>query len=120
MPRRVDGRMVRMRRALLLSGLVSSLFGCGKPADETHGLERFVGALTTQGPVEIVADGQTEAYALINQALVNPGSGASAVETPDCLHPAFGPHITQIFDTQLGKPVFVFHMHRDVDGDGAA
>ena len=51
---------------------------------------------------------------------MNPGSSSSAVETPDCLHPEFGHHITQETDTTLGKSVFVFNMHRDIDGDGAA
>lgn len=57
------------------------------------------------------ADGETPAYTLIRSVL-----GASA-ETPDCAHPEFGPHITQAMDSELGKPVFVFHMHVTPDND---
>ena len=70
--------------------------------------------------VHVVADGQTDAYTLIDRSLISPGSTARAIETPDCLHPDFGPHITQVFDVDLAKPVFVFHLHRDIDGDGSA
>lgn len=57
------------------------------------------------------ADGKTETYTLINQTL-----GAPA-ETPDCGHQDFGPHITQEYDTELNKPVFVFYMHATHDND---
>ncbi|HWM69510.1 MAG TPA: carbohydrate-binding protein [Steroidobacteraceae bacterium] len=66
----------------------------------------------------VIADGQTDAYTLIDSILALPN--ANVIETPDCLHPQFGPHITQEFDTALSKSVFVFNMHRDIDGDGAA
>jgi hypothetical protein len=58
------------------------------------------------------ADGTSDVYALINQVL-----GGDAVESPDCAHPAFGPHITQAFDPDAGKSVFMFHMHVTPDND---
>jgi hypothetical protein len=38
-------------------------------------------------------------------------------ENPDCVHTSFGPHVTQAFDSDLGKNVFVFHSHIDADND---
>jgi len=59
----------------------------------------------------LVADGQTEAYTRIRSVL-----GANP-ENPDCSHPEFGPHITQVFDEELNKYVFVFNMHVTPDND---
>jgi hypothetical protein len=61
--------------------------------------------------VFLTADGQTDAYTLVRNAL-----GANP-ETPDCSHPEFGEHITQASDSTLGKPVFVFNMHVTPDND---
>lgn len=38
-------------------------------------------------------------------------------ENPDCIHTSFGPHVTQAFDSNLGKNVFVFHSHITDDND---
>ena len=51
----------------------------------------------------LVADGRTDTYKLIDKSL-----GGMAEETPDCSHPDFGPHITQVFDSDMGQPVFLF------------
>jgi hypothetical protein len=59
----------------------------------------------------LTADGHTDSYTLVRNVL-----GASP-ETPDCSHTSFGPHITQAFDSDLGKDVFVFHMHVTPDND---
>jgi len=64
------------------------------------------------GQKMLVADGHTDTYTLINKAF-----GGSAEEPPDCGHPAFGPHITQDADAELGRPVFLFHMHLTPDND---
>jgi hypothetical protein len=61
------------------------------------------------------ADGQTDTYTLINNVL-----GGTAEEVPDCSHPDFGPHITQAWDSDLGKYVFVFHIHVTPDNDRCA
>ena len=112
-----------MRRALLTSSisLFAGLAGCGPVSNEPSPLGHTSQAVTgvTTNQVNIVADGQTDAYTLINNALVGPGSSANAIENPDCLHPDFGPHITQENDATLGKSVFVFNLHRDIDGDGS-
>ena len=70
-----------------------------------------LGTLPLAGQRLLVADGTTPAYTLIRGVL-----GANA-ETPDCAHPDFGPHITQAQDEELGKHVFVFHMHVTPDND---
>jgi hypothetical protein len=62
--------------------------------------------------VYVTADGQSDAYTLIDQAL-----GGTAEEVPDCSHPDFGPHITQAFDADLGEYVFVFSIHVTPDND---
>jgi uncharacterized membrane protein len=69
-------------------------------------------SLFAQGPVILSADGTTDTYTLLDNTL-----GGTAEETPDCSHPAFGPHITQATDADLGKPVFVFHIHVTPDND---
>lgn len=62
--------------------------------------------------VTLVADGRTDTYKLIDKSL-----GGTAEETPDCSHPDFGPHITQVFDIEMGQPVFLFHIHATPDND---
>src|SRR5262249_45761656 len=59
----------------------------------------------------LTADGNTDSSPPVRTVL-----GASP-ETPDCSHTSFGPHITQAFDGDLGKSVFVFHMHVTPDND---
>jgi hypothetical protein len=60
----------------------------------------------------LLADGRNDPYQLIDAAL-----GGVAYETPDCSHPAFGPHITQIYDSTLRKVVFSFWIHAAPDND---
>lgn len=44
-------------------------------------------------------------------------TGSFAHENPDCVHGTFGPHVTQAFDSDLNKNVFVFHSHIIDDND---
>ena len=46
--------------------------------------------------------------------ITNSGFG---IENPDCEHVSFGPHITQIYDTELERNVFIFHSHIIEDND---
>lgn len=39
------------------------------------------------------------------------------IEDPDCVHTDFGPHVTQAFDAELNRNVFVFHSHIVEDND---
>jgi HYR domain-containing protein len=89
----------------------------GWPAQGLVALALLGAASAASAQVHLVADGQTDTYALINSVLA---PKRNALETPDCLHPEFGPHVSQVFDDDLRKPVFVFHMHTDVDGDTCA
>jgi hypothetical protein len=65
--------------------------------------------------VELNADKSKDTYALINSVFANPNR--NVVEAPDCNHDAFGNHITQEFDTELNKDVFLFHIHVTPDND---
>ncbi len=69
------------------------------------------GATLSSAQIILSADGATAAYNRIQSVL------KSAPETPDCSHPAFGPHITQGLDSDLGKYVFVFNIHVTPDND---
>jgi len=63
------------------------------------------------------ATGSGDTYALINSVLA---PGYNAVEAPDQptgTHPAFGQHITQVFDATLNKNVFEFYSHLVEDND---
>ena len=63
------------------------------------------------GQVILTADGHTEPYARIKSVLGAP------VESPDCPHPAFDPHITQTKDDTIGRYVFIFNIHVVPDND---
>ena len=60
--------------------------------------------------VTLSATGSGTAYDLIDDK----GFGN---ENPDCGHTSFGPHVTQVFDNDLNKYVFVFHSHIVADDD---
>ena len=58
--------------------------------------------------VLLEADGPGNTYELINSVLA---PGAVAEETPDTFDPAFGRHIAEVWDADLGKYVFEFYDH---------
>jgi hypothetical protein len=55
----------------------------------------------------ISADGPGGTYELLGRSY--------GIEVPDCGHMV--PHITEVMDEDLGKPVFVFHAHVNQDDD---
>lgn len=59
----------------------------------------------------LTADGPGNTYELINSILA---PGAVAEETPDSFDPAFGRHIAEIWDADLGRYVFEFYVHVSV------
>ncbi|WP_052108575.1 T9SS type A sorting domain-containing protein [Polaribacter sp. Hel1_85] len=65
--------------------------------------------------VVLSADKSKDTYSLINSVLANPNR--NVVEVPDCNHEGFGNHITQEFDSELNKDVFLFHIHVTPDND---
>lgn len=69
-----------------------------------------VTSISLHAQVTLSATGSGNAYDVIEAK----GFG---VENPDCKHPAFGPHVTQVFDNTLNKYVFVFHSHPVEDDD---
>ncbi|MGV3459778.1 MAG: T9SS type A sorting domain-containing protein [Flavobacterium sp.] len=60
------------------------------------------------------ADGPGNTYELINSVLA---PGYDVTEPPDCAHTAFGRHIEEVWDAQLNKYVFKFHIHVAHDND---
>lgn len=70
----------------------------------------LVGAVA-YGQSTLIADGHTPAYTSIERFF------HAGPETPDCSHRQFGPHITEAFDPDLGKYVFVFSIHVTPDND---
>lgn len=64
--------------------------------------------------VSLNADGLGNTYELINSVLA---PGYDVVESPDCVHNDFGRHIEEVWDSDLGKYVFVFHAHVTPDND---
>lgn len=68
-------------------------------------------ASAASAQVYLTADGVTTAYSRIKSVLhANP-------ENPDCAHPIFGPHITELPDPILGRYIFDFNMHLIPDND---
>lgn len=60
------------------------------------------------------ADGAGNTYELINSVLA---PNNNVVEVPDCNHSGFGRHIDEVFDADLNKYVFRFHIHTSPDND---
>ncbi len=60
------------------------------------------------------ADGSGNTYELINSVLA---PGYNAVENPECVHPEFGRHIAELWDTDLNQYVFEFYIHVTPDND---
>ncbi|HSN62536.1 MAG TPA: heparin lyase I family protein, partial [Ferruginibacter sp.] len=60
------------------------------------------------------ANGPGNTYELINSVFA---PGYDVVENPECVHPSFGRHIAEIFDTGLNKFVFEFYSHVAEDND---
>ena len=61
------------------------------------------------------ADGPGNTYELINSILAP--NGGDVVESAECVHPEFGRHITEVWDTSLNQYVFAFHIHVTPDND---
>ena len=64
--------------------------------------------------VTLSADGLGNTYDLITSVLA---PGENPIETPDCNHAEFGPHIDEVFDSELDAHVFRFSIHTDPDND---
>jgi Polysaccharide lyase len=69
---------------------------------------------TNADGVTLSANGTSDTYQLINNVL---GGNGDVVEAPDCSHPSFGKHIAQVFDADLKRYVFAFHIHVTPDND---
>ena len=74
----------------------------------------FVAQLSFAQATTLTADGPGNTYELINSVFA---PGYEAVETPDCIHDKFGRHIEEVYDAELKKYVFKFHIHFSPDND---
>lgn len=75
----------------------------------------LVGLPATVCPQTVLeADGPGNTYELINSVLA---PGANVVEHPECVHPEFGRHIAEVWDTELNQYVFEFYIHVTPDND---
>jgi Polysaccharide lyase len=68
----------------------------------------LLGPIPSSAQVVVSADGPGSTYELIE-------SRGFGIENPDCGHPVR--HIREVFDSTLGKNVFAFDSHRDLDDD---
>lgn len=78
------------------------------PTDGSNSITEKVQGIT------LSANGSADTYALINSVL---GGTGDIIEAPDISHPNFGKHITQVYDKDLDKHVFAFHIHVTPDND---
>jgi hypothetical protein len=70
--------------------------------------------LALYSQVVLEADGPGNTYELINSVLA---PGGDAVENPECIHPEFGRHIAEVWDSVLNQYVFEFYSHVTPDND---
>lgn len=92
--------------------IVAAAAGCHKNSKEE--------AIQTPGSpepsmvkgVQLSADGPGNTYEGIASVL-----GGNPMEDPDCAHPSFGRHVSEVFDSELNKNVFVFSLHVTPDND---
>lgn len=60
------------------------------------------------------ADGPELTYELITDVLA---PGYNPIENPECIHPEFGRHIAEVYDSTLNEYVFEFYIHVTPDND---
>lgn len=70
---------------------------------------------SSHAQVVLEANGPGDTYELINSVLALPNK--NVVESPDCNHTDFGRHIDEVFDAELNKNIFRFHIHVNPDND---
>jgi len=68
----------------------------------------------TEGQLILDANGPGSTYSLITSKLA---PGYDPIEAPDCSHAAFGNHIDEVYDNDLGANVFRFYIHDGEDDD---
>jgi hypothetical protein len=71
-------------------------------------------SLLSFSQVVLEANGPGETYELINSVLA---PGYNVVENPECIHPEFGRHISELWDAELNQYVFEFYIHVNPDND---
>lgn len=77
-------------------------------------LIQFFFAVNAKAQTVLEANGPGNTYELINSVLA---PGYNAVENPECVHPGFGRHIAEVFDTDINAYAFEFYAHVAEDND---
>lgn len=77
-----------------------------------YGIALVLTSFSGNAQVTLNADGPggIGTYELISSVLT-PSVPLGAIEAPDAIHPSFGRHIAEVFDTELNKNVFEFYSH---------
>lgn len=77
-----------------------------------YGIALVLTSFSGNAQVILNADGPggIGTYELISSVLT-PSVPLGAIEAPDAIHPSFGRHIAEVFDTELNKNVFEFYSH---------
>jgi len=103
----------------MLGFLCVCFLGCAcskhpnSPVEKETAVDNNNQTTNTEGTT-LSANGTTETYQLINSVF---GGTGDVIEAPDCSHTSFGKHITQVFDNDLKRYVFAFHIHVTPDND---
>jgi hypothetical protein len=71
---------------------------------ETFILFLILCAFSLNAQTILEADGKGNTYELINSVLA---PNYDVIETPDCAHKDFGNHITETWDVDLNKPLWI-------------
>ena len=108
-----------MNRQNLLYIVCICFLGCACSKQKSTPIEKEAiagnGSQTTNTEgTTLSANGTTDTYQLINSLF---GGTGDVIEAPDCSHTSFGKHITQVYDNDLKRQVFAFHIHLTPDND---
>lgn len=103
-----------MKTTIVLAAIGIAAIACNKNngTGGTPNPPNPPGPPATRYGMSLQADGPGNTYERINVAL-----GGNAVEDPDCAHPAFGRHVSEVMDATLNKNVFAFTLHVTPDDD---
>lgn len=74
----------------------------------------LISACRLHAQTVLEADGPGNTYELISSVFA---PGGDAVENPECVHPQFGRHIAEVWDSTLNQYVFEFYSHATPDND---
>jgi hypothetical protein len=101
-----------MKRIIVLVCIATIAITCKKGDNNNSIPTPDLPSPPIEAGVKLSADGPGNTYELIASVF-----GGSPVEDPDCAHPSFGRHVSEVFDNTLNKNIFVFTIHVTPDDD---